>query len=463
MKQLLFILSNCFCLLSYGQVITTFAGTGFAGFAGDSGPATAAQFNGPNSLTFDGSGNLYVNDGYNNRVRKINTAGIVTTVAGNGVMAYGGDGGQATTASLYYPASVLADVYGNIYISTNADNRIRKVNSSGIINTIAGNGILGYNGDGIAATLAQLYYPYVGAINPARNLVFADPQNYRIRRIDSYGIISTIAGNGISGYSGDGGQATAAKLKDPSWLCMSASGELYIADNLARCIRKVDIHGIITTYVGTGIAGYSGDGGPATAAQLFYPNGITIDNYNNLYISDYVANVIRKVDAAGLITTIAGNGSVGYSGDGGPATIAQLNGPNSVTVDISGNVYIADLNNNVVRKISYPSIKPTDSPTVIGPGAIDTTHVIVNHTNVTGFQQERVELYPSPVRGELTINTDNVIYRSITITNSIGQTMLERNITCATTVIDVHTLPVGIYLLVIKGEDGVKTIRFLKK
>jgi sugar lactone lactonase YvrE len=332
-------------------MIDTVAGTGTAGYSGDGGAATAAKLNTPLCITVDSSGNIYIADTYNNRIRKVNTSGIITTVAGNGTVGYSGDGGAATAAQLFYPAGITIDISGNLYIADWRNNRIRKVNTSGIISTVAGTGTAGYSGDGGAATAAQVNNPIGVTIDSTGNIYIADRDNRRIRKVNTSGIISTVAGTGTAGYSGDGGAATAAQLNNPTGVSIDSTGNIYIADLINNRIRKVNTSGIISTVAGTGTAGYSGDGGAATAAMLYNPYQITVDSNDNIYIADTYNNRIRKVDTSGIISTVAGNGTQGHSGDGGDPTGAQLNTPRGVTVDSSGNICIADTNNNRIRKV----------------------------------------------------------------------------------------------------------------
>jgi len=293
-------------------------------------------------------------------------AQIITTVVGTGVgvgtttCCYGGDGGQATNAEISYPTGMVFDATGNLYIADNMNNVIRKVNTNGIISTFAGNGTRGYSGDGGQATAAQLFDPSGVAFDASGNLYIADTQNSCIRKVSTAGIITTVAGDTTSGYSGDGGQATVAELASPTGVTVDANGNLYIVDGFNR-IRKVNTNGIISTIAGTGTTGYSGDGGPATAAELNFPEeGLVIDLVGNLYFSDRNNNKIRIINTSGIINTFAGNNTGGgYSGDGGQATTAELSGPFGLAIDASQNIYVADVYNSRIRKIAVSGIITT--------------------------------------------------------------------------------------------------------
>jgi uncharacterized protein (TIGR03437 family) len=324
-----------------GGVITTVAGNGTHGFSGDNGPATSAQLSSPSGIAVDSAGNLYIVD--NLRIRKVSN-GVITTVAGGGLSGLG-DNGPATSAQLNQPQGVAVDSLGNLYIADWQNNRIRMV-SNGVITTVAGNGTRGFSGDGGAATSAQLAYPQSVAVDSAGNLYIADTSNSRIRKV-SNGVIATMAGNGGFGFSGDGGPAISAQLNGPVCVALDSAGNLYIADQLNQRIRKVS-NGVITTVAGGGSS--IGDNGPATTAQ-FMPAGVAVDSANNLYIADSYYNRIRKV-TNGVIVTVAGNGTQGYSGDNGLATSAQLNDPAGIAVDSAGSLYIADFANNCIRKVT---------------------------------------------------------------------------------------------------------------
>jgi sugar lactone lactonase YvrE len=323
-------------------VITTVAGNGIAGFSGDNGPATSAQLNGPVGVALDSTGVLYIAGAQ--RIRMVSN-GMISTVAGNGTGGFSGDNGPATSAQLYFPDAVAVDTSGNLYIADLYNRRIRKV-SNGAITTVAGNGLVGDNG---AAAGAQLSFPAGLTLDSANNLYVADEMSTRVREV-SDGVITTVAGNGTVAFGDDNSPATSAQLSQPFGVAVDSAGDLYIADTGYSRVRKVS-NGVITTVAGNGTAGFGGDGGPATSAQLYTPQGIAVDSAGNLYIADSGNGRIREV-SDGVITTVAGNGTTGFSGDNGPATRAQLNGPTGVALDAAGNLYFSDRDNQRIRKIS---------------------------------------------------------------------------------------------------------------
>jgi streptogramin lyase len=387
------------------------------GDSGDGGQATATKLDRPHGVYVNKDGNIYIADEDNHRILKVDiTTGIITTIAGNGVPAYGGDGGPAVDASIQNPKSVWVDVNGNVLIADNENNRIRKVTvTTGDISTAAGNGIagywgdhgpainaslkkphgvcayqspapaylyfsdpsnyqirrvdleenfltktagtiwVGYNGDNILATWANLNYPFGVHVDGSGNVLIADTYNHRIRKVNAKtGIITTVAGNGFKGFSGDGGPATSARVRYPFSVYGDSAGNIYIADTYNYRIRKVNAKtGIITTVAGNGSAKFLGDGGLATEASIKKAYDLAVDREGNLYIVDTDNHCIRKVDATtGIIDTVVGQGTLaGFSGDGGLATNARLNTPTGVCVDASGNIYVTDTNNDVVRKV----------------------------------------------------------------------------------------------------------------
>jgi len=330
--------------------ITTVAGTGAAGFSGDGGAATNAMLWQPAGVAIDRLGNMFIADYLNDRVRKVNASGTITTIAGGGAGGLG-DGGPATNGSLHYPAALAFDHSGNLFIVDVYGQRIRKVSTNGIITTVAGNGAAAFAGDGGPATNASIYYPSGVAVDGVGNLFIGDQFNQRVRKVSPSGIITTVAGNGAAAYSGDGSAATNASLNRPFGVAVDSAGNLFIGDQLNQRVRRVDTNGIITTVAGNGIVSYSGDGGPATNASINNPTGVAVDGSGSLFIADDLNNRVRKVDVSGIITTVAGNGGGGYSGDGGSPTNASINNPSGVTPDGAGNLLIADYLNQRVRKV----------------------------------------------------------------------------------------------------------------
>ncbi|HVM59820.1 MAG TPA: HYR domain-containing protein [Verrucomicrobiae bacterium] len=376
---------NSAAIKTFGNIHTA-AGNGVRGSGGDGGAATNAYLNSPYRVAVDYTGNLFIADLDNQRVRRVDAAtGIITTVAGNGVNGYSGDGGAATNASLGSPTDVAVDYAGNLFIADFYNSRIRRVDAAtGIITTVAGNGVSGYSGDGGAATNASVNSVYGVAVDYAGNLFIADTGNSRIRRVDAAtGIITTVAGNGGIGFSGDGGAATNARVNGPFDVAVDRAGNLFIADFYNARIRRVDATtGIITTVAGTGSSGYRGDGGPATSAKLYGPFGVALDGSANLFVADWFNYRVRRVDAiTGIITTVAGNGGTGYSGDGGPATTAGLTDPTDVAVDRAGNLLISELNGQRVRRVdAVAACTFTVTVTETAPPSITCPSNIVTNT-----------------------------------------------------------------------------------
>jgi len=335
--------------LASGGNISTVAGNGNYSYSGDSGQAISAQLNTPQAVATDSSGNLYIADTVNNVVRKVTAAGVISTIAGNGTAGSGGDGSAATSAQLHSPQGIAVDASGNVYVSDTQNARVRKI-SNGTINTVAGSGTAGFGGDGGSATSAQLNIPAGLSVDGAGNLYIADFSNNRIRKVTPGGAITTLAGNGLAGYSGDGGAAANAQLTTPVGVATDSSGNVYIGDTGNNAVRVVNSSGIISTVAGNGLAGYSGDDGPAVSAMVGNPTGVAVDASGNLYISDGSVRV-RKVYSSGFINTIAGNGARGYTGDGGVALFATMNGPAGIALAPNGNLYIADSGNSAVREL----------------------------------------------------------------------------------------------------------------
>ncbi len=355
MKNLLIlILFVGFINTTHAQIINTTAGTGVVGFTGDGGPATLAQINGPWGIAIDAAGNVYFSDVSNHNIRKIDVhTGIITSIAGTGIAGYTGDGGPATLARLNSVRCIAFDSAYNLYLSDMGNARIRKISTSGVITTIAGSGSVGFGGDGGPATLASLNETQGVVVDRLGNVFVADAFNNRVRKIDAIsGVITTVAGDGSLAFGGDGGPATNAQLDRPWFVSFDRFSNLYISERGNNRIRKVTPTGTISTIAGTELFGYSGDGGPATLALFRFPVSTTHDANGNIIISDYQNHCLRKIDTSGIITTVVGTGIAGFSGDGGPATMAKLNQPSGIAIDREGKMYICDLINRRIRVVS---------------------------------------------------------------------------------------------------------------
>jgi trimeric autotransporter adhesin len=295
------------------QTIKTFAGDGTSGYSGEGAEAVNSALNNPKGVAIDPAGNVYIADSENFRVRKVNTAGLISTYAGNGVNAFSGDGGQAVNASISDILSVALDPAGNLYIADSSNRRIRKVAPGGTITTVAGTGVQGYTGDGGQAISATLGRPVAVTLDVAGNLYYVDSVDQCVRRIDTNGIISTVAGNGVQAFSGDGGLAVSASLAFPLGIALDSKGNMYVADANNNRIRMINSSGIISTVAGGANGGFSGDGGLAVSASLNIPSDVAVDSAGNLYIADAGNNRIREVNPAGVISTIAGTTGNGFS------------------------------------------------------------------------------------------------------------------------------------------------------
>ena len=435
---------TCACNFTQAQVniIATIAGNGTAGYCCDGEPATNAELNSPDGICLDAHGNLYIADGGNNRIRNIILAKkTITTIAGTVIYGFSGDGGPATDAKLFIPDAVCTDTAGNIYIADALNHRIRKVTvSTGNIETIVGNGTAGNLGDGNPATDAEIRSPTGVYVDASLNVYVTDIDSKNVRKISANGIITTVAGSGALGYSGDGGPATDAKLNFPEMSFIDNFGNIVITDEYNHVLRQVNvISGIITTIAGTGIAGYSGDGGLAIHAKLNYPHGIYIDKSNNIFIAEYGNGTIREIDgSSGIISTVAGNGTPGFSGDDGPATNAQLI-PEDLAIDENGIMYIADYENNRIRIVYSDKLR---TPSII-------------------MQSEAIKISPNPAQDELTI--ENASGSVLCIYNILGKELYRCSIATDKETLPIKGFPVGLYLAEFTDEKGLKqTIRFVK-
>jgi sugar lactone lactonase YvrE len=352
--------------------IHTYAGLGAAGFSGDGGQATAALLNSPSCVAVDAAGNLYISDRANQRIRKVDTAGKISTIAGVGGAGYSGDGGSAVLAKLRNPSGIAVDSAGNVFFADMGNNRIRKISASGMITTVAGTGAGRFSGDGGPAVSAAIKHAEGVAVDSKGDIYISDTGNNRIRMIGASGIIQTVAGTGAAGFSGDGGPAISAKLHSPVGVALDSSGKLYVADCYNNRIRVIDTSGNITTLAGNGTAGFSGDGGPAASASLKFPSGVSV-SAGNVYIADWHNQRVRVVNTSGMMTTatLAGTGVMGFSGDGAAAGSAILKYPFGLTTDSKGNIFIADSKNNRIRMVEGSYALPVS--TITSPASYSKT------------------------------------------------------------------------------------------
>jgi hypothetical protein len=441
----------CFCLQAQVSIITTIAGIDSAGFCCDGGPATNAKLYLPESLCFDKNGsNIYIADAGNNRIRKMNLYnGIINTIAGTGIGGFNGDGNQATNTELWLPDAVFTDTTGNIYSTDPLNYRIRKVTiATGIITTIAGNGNPGYTGDGLPATEATINEPSGLCLDKFGNIYIADYSNNVVRKVSaSTGIITTLAGTGTTGYSGDGGPATNARLFGPDQVFADSAGNIFICDQWNSAVRKVNATtGIITTIAGTGIAGYSGDGGAATNAELNQPAGVFVEKNENIFIAEYGNGTIREIDGVtGIITTVAGCGIPGFSGDGGPAVDAELI-PGDVFIDSFGTMYIADYGNNRIREVYNPKLG---------------TPIIKSQASI-----QQYNLQPNPNDGQITLRQLMPDSQPVQakIWNASGMAIYKEELLFMGGIDQLHIINAvpGLYLLQLTDSNGkVFTLKFV--
>jgi sugar lactone lactonase YvrE len=403
-----------FCLfvgqyfLNAQTIVTTIVGTATAGATGDGSAATLAELYNPTHVVFDKWGNLYIADYDNHKIRKVNTAGIISTVAGTGTAGYSGNGGQATAAKLNSPSGVAVDTLGNFFIADASNNRVRKVNTAGIITSIAGTGTGNYSGDGGAATAAELYEPFDLEFDAVGNLYIVENINNVIRKINTAGIISTVAGN------------------------------ILIADRYSHVVRKVNTSGIITTIAGTGNNGFSGDGGQATDAEFHYTSDVAVDNSGNVYVVDEHNNCIRMIDPTGVINTIAGCGcnTMAFGGDGGAPLAAKFFWPGGVMLDAAGVLYITDTGNNRVRKIDVAST--TGIKSVI--------------------EKSKLSIYPNPALNSITVNGSEYLTQ-MKVIDVLGNELIQVKLHQGKATVDINALPAGIYF--IKTNEGIQ--KFIKQ
>ncbi len=339
--------------------IETIAGTGKIGCEGDGGPARKALLSGPCGVVVDCAGNVYIGDTHNHRVRKVDRSGLISTIAGTGAAGYGGDGRRASEAVFNLPMGVAVDALGNVYVSDFRNHRLRKIDPSGTVSTVAGTGEPGYGGDGGPAVEAKLSSPDLIATDASGNVFLADRHNDRVRMVSAEGIITTVAGSGRRGFQGDRGAAKQAFLYEPAGVAVDPDGNVYVADHRNGRVRVIDRDGIIRTFAGGGEVFVNGDGGRAKEACFGNPRGIAVDPSGTVYVADNHRHRIRKFVQGGRISTIAGTGEAAYWGDGGPAVAALLRSPEGLAVDASGNVYVADSGNDRLRRIDRSGVIET--------------------------------------------------------------------------------------------------------
>lgn len=402
---------------------------------GDGGLAATATLSQPFAGVFDKNGNYYFTEVVSCKVRKISPAGVITTVAGTGSCSYNGDGIPATNAELNDPKGLAVDTLGNVFIADGFNNRVRKVDvTTGLISTITGNGIGSHTGDGGNASLATVWNPWDICFDRWGNLYIADLGNNVVRKISAtMGIISTYAGNGSTLFSGEGGQATNAGIHGIHGLCCDEFGNLYMAGRYVSRVMKVSPSGILTTIAGNGLGNSTGDGGPATAAQL-NPQKLAYDKAGNLYVSCYYKHTVRKINTAGIITTVVGDTTAGFAGDGGLAIAAKVNNPCGISFDTCNNMYMCDASNKRIRKVDF---NPTCEPiTKVDP--------LVTNTLATS-------IYPNPATTHITLTSTEPISH-IAIINTLGQQLVQTTSNKTQTTIPINHLPPGSYIIKINNR-----------
>lgn len=423
--------------VSFSQgIITTIAGNGITQYIGDGWPATSYSLAQPTGLCMDKSGDIYETDYAESRIRRLDTHDTLYTYAGIGVPGYTGDGGPASTATFANPTGVAMDTAGNLYITEEYNHIVRKITrATGIVSTICGTGVAGYAGDGGSAMTAMLNQPAGLCLDKAGNIYIADKNNNRIRKIDALtGTITSFAGIGSAGYSGDGGPANTTKLAYPMSVCADTANNIYIADNANHRIRRVDAAtGTITTVTGMGGQAYTGDEGQAIYARISEPNCVHMSKRGNLYISDYGNNVIRVITPDGIIHTVAGSGLFGYSGDGGPALSATFQRPTAICTDNQENLYIADGENSAIRKVTPVYTGITISPSL-----------------------KTASIYPNPANTRLCIAGLSPTARTnVKIINALGVTIIEKTDFFGQP-IELTAIAPGLYILSIQSENEIR-------
>ena len=431
-----------FNFTAHGQVITTIVGTGLSSYSGDGGPASDAGVFG-SGLAFDAAGNLYIADGSNSVIRRVSVTDTISTFAGTGTSGYSGDGGPATAAELNTPTGITFDTAGNLFFTDFFNNRVRKISTSGIITTVAGTGVSGYAGDGGPATDAKFSSPSGICFDHFGNLYFTDGSLEGVRKVTPAGIISTYAGSGTPGFAGDGGSATAALFHSPEGIAIDHRGNIYVCDAYNYSIRKITPSGIISTFAGHDTYGTTVNGILATTAALGVLAGVVVDEYDNVFFSDISNSLVDMVSKDGILHIVAGNEAQGFSGDGGPATAAELYLPYIITLDSCGNIYIPDGGNFRVRKITWPHCGYLSTPEVQAPTSAIAT-------------------YPNPVTDELHICN---VYGAadFKIVNFVGEVIVAGRLTERDNTLSLRQLTTGLYLLEIVQENGKRVVSKILK
>ncbi len=427
----LVLVSFLFSMQVNAQVIVTVAGTGINGYSGDGGPATNAKMSAPSSLVFDKDGNLYFTEGANPTIRRVSPAGIISRFAGDGTSGYSGDGGPALDAEIRGGGGLAVDRWNNIYIADGGNHRIRKITTDGVIHTIAGTGVAGYNGDGISALSAQLNQPQGVGVDDTGNVYICDRMNFRLRKVDTFGNISTIAGTGLMGFTADGARADTAAIDESWYVVVGKTGNIYFMDK-ARIRKIAGADHKLSTVAGNGIDAYSGDGGPATAASIG-TQYFTLDSVGNIFLAESTHR-IRKVDTSGIISTITGNGLVGTDPEGVSLSVARLNTPTGVGFSPKGELHFTAKTGAKVRKI-----------TLAWDG--------VNDVNE---KKAGLEVFPNPTQGKVSVRINAIEKEAnLTIIDARGVAAMTVTVPCnVTKVIDVSVLPPGGYIVNTKvGTD----------
>jgi len=439
MKIKKYLLSGVFSLAVFAagaQNISTKVGTGAAAYLGDGGQATAAAIHGPAGLLTDGTNNLYIADQYNNCIRKVDPLGVISTIAGNDTAGFSGDGGPATAARFNQPTAIARDKNGNFFIADKDNNRIRKITAAGVVSTVAGNGTAGFSGDNDTAMYAKLNHPTGVAVDSAGNVFIADQMNNRIRMVSPTGIITTVVGTGVATFNSDFQPfPSMVAINKPYCVAVSPSNEVYFADTYNNIIRKYDRanNKVVTVKGWNALLLSLGEG----TLSLNKPTCITFDNFANMYIADEGNLVVKKLDSARIYKTVAGSGSFGFSGDGGAALSAKLSAARGLAADGAGNVFISDFHNERIRYFNAPV-------------------EVRSATNTSGI----FSVFPNPAyNGKFTVNV-NQQQPSRMVLNVIdlsGKLVFTRQTETNSPVEVQLRQPSGIYLLQVITDDNFLT------